>query len=826
MSTKADQGLQLKIRLQWLLLALERLGQAAHWPLMAMALILALLFSGILSFAGQSAAVIILVLMAAGLFYSFYRALQISVPSKREAMRQLERASGLDHREISSTADALTSQGQSAETLALWHEHQRRQRLSVTALKFQRPRSLWRQLDPLALRVPVGLALVAAFFLGSGTLLSSLRGAGSADAVVAAPPLALDAWLKPPAYTGKPPLLLTSPAMLEKLASDPSVTAPENSTVTIRLGGTEKPVLSFYALNTNGTAAEPLMLPGAKLTITDKTFSAEFPLGRPLYARLDDNGHEIAAWAFSVIPDQAPQISFSAEPKPEGLGALKLGFKASDDYGVKSVAAELTLSDQQENGTGFEGNGVFLFDPPVFKIALKTPNAKTVDDATTQDLASHPWAGLYVDMTLTATDAAGHKTTTPPRRFKLPERAFFKPLARALIEQRKSLVASPDNAPDVATMMTALLTYPLGLEDKSGLLLNLSRIRAALANAGSTDAVVEAVGDLWPLIVALEDGAAADARVELKALKRQLEDALKNGATDEQIAQLTDKMRKAMDRLMDQLRKEGQKRQADGQPAPKGKSLSKQDLQKMLDAIQNLSKGGAKDKAQDLLSQLDQMLQNLQPGGKDQADGGGDSPLQDQLNALSDLMKKQQGLMDKTQRLGQGEQPRPGGKGDGQGEKPGDGQPLAGEQGDLQTQLDGLAQGLDGEPRQQLGKAGKSMGAAKDALNQNGKDEALQQQGEALKAMRDGAGKLSEKLSQQQQSGGATENSSGKDDDPLGRPRATRDPGVGPNKNLIPSEMAMQRAREILEELRARSGAQSLSPEDRAYIERLLQGLY
>ena len=43
---------------------------------------------------------------------------------------------------------------------------------------------------------------------------------------------------------------------------------------------------------------------------------------------------------------------------------------------------------------------------------------------------------------------------------------------------------------------------------------------------------------------------------------------------------------------------------------------------------------------------------------------------------------------------------------------------------------------------------------------------------------------------------------------------------------MLPSELAIQRAREILEMLRSRAGEQGLPRIERDYIERLLRGLY
>lgn len=115
-------------------------------------------------------------------------------------------------------------------------------------------------------------------------------------------------------------------------------------------------------------------------------------------------------------------------------------------------------------------------------------------------------------------------------------------------------------------------------------------------------------------------------------------------------------------------------------------------------------------------------------------------------------------------------------------------------------------------------------------LREGSKDDALQQQGEAMKQMQEGAKKLGKKLAEKGQgktgAQGKDGEAGGSDDDPLGRPRATRNPDQGPDKNAVPSEMAIRRAREILEQLRSRSNDQNLGETEKGYIERLLKGLY
>jgi Domain of unknown function (DUF4175) len=286
--------------------------------------------------------------------------------------------------------------------------------------------------------------------------------------------------------------------------------------------------------------------------------------------------------------------------------------------------------------------------------------------------------------------------------------------------------------------------------------------------------------------------------------------------------------------LMDAMREEAEKRMKDGTLKPgdkNAKNITKEDLQKMMDALEQLSKGGAKDQAQQLLSELDQLLQNLQPGMSQQS-GEGESG-QGMMKDLGDLMKRQQGLMDDTQRMGPGSKPGQDGDPNGSGNQQGNGGSgdLSGRQQELRRLLDQLRRGRGGQggAPNELGDASKSMEGAGGALKDGDKEGALEQQRQALDSMRKGAQALAKKLRKDGQgnTGNQAEDApgSGGDNDPLGRPRATNR-ADSPNKDMLPSEMAIRRAREILETLRAKANERGLSDAEKAYIDRLLRGLY
>jgi uncharacterized protein (TIGR02302 family) len=826
-----------KITQARLALAWEGIWAALCWPLVISMAASSLIISGGLTPLPDLARYAVLLGFAASLLWSLRALFEFKWPTPYEAMRRVEAKSNLANRPISTSKDTLGEMGWDDQSRALWEEHKQRQLAALKDLKAGTPRSAWQKIDGMSLRVPAAMALIASLFLAQGDGLSNLTDALRIGPVMAQKPLTLDAWLKPPAYTGKPPLLLTSPALVEKLKTENEILVPENAGLALRLDGAKKPRLGFYDIT--GQSTEELKDLKAKTRFENGLFEADAKLTRPSLIKVFDGDTELASWHVSLIPDEPPAITILGEPKGEGLGALTVKWKATDDYGVATITSQIYLSDNQEDGLGFTNNGVFLFEPPSFPITLRKSSPKEETGSSSADLTAHPWAGLTVDMTLEVTDAAKHKTTSVIKTFKLPERFFTQPLAQALIEQRKTLILDPAQLETVQKLLSALLVYPVRLINSSGPHIAIASVVSRLKNMHDQADLDEALGMLWQIAIAVEDGDLSDARAEVEAARKALEKAIAEGASPEKLKQLMDKLRGAMDHYMQSMKKESEKRMAQGQKdrsSKNSKAVTKEDIQKMLDAIEKLSQSGAKDAAREMLSQLEDLLKNMEPGMAQQGDQMDPSASQEMFDKLTDLMRKQQGLMDKTLR-----QPQPG-EGDQQNKdstQPGNGKNdegtngLAGEQGDLARQLEQFMKdleknGLQGPPS--FGEAGRQMGEAKKSLEQRERDQALGQQGEALSQLREGAQKMARDM---QQKGRTGQDNSGRDGeakgdprDPLGRPMPSKEDQFGPDKNMLPSELAIRRAREILENLRARANAPDLPRIDRDYIERLLRGLY
>ena len=283
------------------------------------------------------------------------------------------------------------------------------------------------------------------------------------------------------------------------------------------------------------------------------------------------------------------------------------------------------------------------------------PNARTRNGVgqTVKDLSEDPYAGADVTLTLTAKDEAGNEGKSEPFNMRLPERLFTKPLARALIEQRRILALD-------ANKNRGGLHRARRADDRAGIV-HAGRDRAisrplqrgaAARGRPHRRCLREVVASLWALAVTIEDGNITDVDKALRAAQDALKQALERGASDEEIKKLTQDLRAALDNFMRQLAEQMRNNpQQLARPLdPNTKMLRQQDLNNMIERMERLSRSGDKDAAKQLLDQLQQMLENLQMAQPGQS---GDSDMEQALNELGDMIRKQQQLRDKTFKQGQ-----------------------------------------------------------------------------------------------------------------------------------------------------------------------------
>ena len=756
-------------------------------------------------------------------------------PSRQQALNRLDRGTGIRHRPATALTDTLVMHDPVA--LALWQAQRERTLASIKRIRAGLPSPRLAIHDPWALRALIVVMMVAAYIAAGDERRMRVAAAFDWNGVLAAANVRVDAWVTPPLYTGKPPIILSA---ANKEAATPAagpLAVPTGSTLIVRSSGGTLDVVAGGGV-TEAVPAEqaPKGTNEKHFAITgDGTVHVRAPSGQP-------------QWRFSATPDRAPTIALAKDPERQARGSLQLSYKIEDDYGVTEARALFAARRAAAPKAAAEPRP--LFDPP--QLSLVLPNARTRNGVgqTVKDLSEDPYAGADVTLTLTAKDEAGNEGRSEPFNMRLPERLFTKPLARALIEQRRILALDANQNAQVDDALEAMMIAPELFMPETGQYLGLYSVARQLQTARTDDALREVVASLWALAVTIEDGNITDVDKALRAAQDALKQALERGASDEEIKKLTQDLRAALDNFMRQLAEQLRNNpQALARPLdPNTKVMRQQDLNNMIERMERLSRSGDKDAAKQLLEQLQQMLENLQLAQPGQSDGD----MEQALNELGDMIRKQQQLRDKTFKQGQdSRRDRQRGKQGDQGmsDLQQDQQGLRDRLNKLQQELArrGMGQGPRGEKGQQgqqgqdgdpqqgdgedgLGEADNAMGDAGGKLGEGNADGAVDSQGKALDAMRKGAQNLAEAMQQgdgEGQSDGpgnraGRQQSGGNQSDPLGRPLHGREFGDDLTVK-IPGEIDVQRVRRILEELRRRLADPQRPQIELDYIERLLK---
>ncbi|MCW2247128.1 uncharacterized protein (TIGR02302 family) [Azospirillum fermentarium] len=776
----------------------------------------------------------VLILFAVGFVAALALGLRrVRLPGRDEARRRLERDSGLPHRPLNTLRDRPS--GGDPMAAALWALHQERVRARVTRLRVALPHPNVAARDPLGLRMAALLLLFAA---GAGTwggweprLRAAVSPRLDGGAVIRA--AVLDLWITPPAYTGQAPVFL-------KPDTPGPVTVPAGSKLLARVAGG----LGTPSLTIDG-AADGGSRPFA--AVDGDTHQIERELAAGTRLTVTQGGRTLGSWPLAVVPDAAPIIAFVTPPAATERGMMRVEFAARDDHGLAKAGVLVTLQDRA-------GEPAVELPLPLGGSAPKEAHA-----ASTHDLTAHPWAGLPVWVQLVATDGAGQIGLSDTMDFVLPEREFRHPVARAIIEQRRILTRSPATQREpVANALSEISATPGTYNGDIVVFLSLRAAVARLVFDDTADAIPALQTLLWEIAVRIEDGGLSLAQRDVRDAQNRLAEALDRNASDAELRQLMDELQQAMDRLMQAMEQNLRQALERGEKIPEvPPELAQQmmdagDLQRMMDQMRSLAETGARDAARQMLSQLQQMMESMQMGAMQPPSGQNEA-----LNAmrqLQDLAKQQQGLLDQTFRQSQegmdgganpsaSGMPAPGGQSQGgqsprtrgAGRQGNSASPLmqkqAEQQEQLRRQLGEVMRQLGeqaGDIPAPLGRAERAMRDAREALQRGQPGGAVQPQTEAMDNIQQGLQTLAEQMMQQMMAspgmGMARQpmNRMGQGRDPLGRRSNSMGQGLGEDVK-VPTEAEVQRAREILDELRRRSGQFSRPQPEREYIDRLLR---
>lgn len=847
------------LRLTWAGMYAETLVQSL-WPLVTVVLlVLAALMLGLHdSVIVEVVWTAVVVSGLAGLAALGYAFKTFRAPTREQAIARLDAT--LPGRPLQALTDTQSIGADDAASTAVWRAHQAR--MAARAATAERVPADLRvsSRDPYALRYMAVLAFAVALLFGSILRVGSVADMAPGTGGLASGPV-WEGWAESPRYTGRPTIYLND-------IEEGTLSVPTGSLITVRLYG-EVGALTLAETVSGRTDVTSVAEPAQDFVVVqDGEIAISGPGGR--------------VWQVVVMPDQPPEIAVLDDPSASAMGEMTLPFEARDDYGVEAGEAQFMI-----DLVSVDRRYGLTIDPeprPELVVPLPMPisgDRAAFEENLIEDFSEHPWANLPVTVRLTALDGAEQQFQTKPRAMILPGRRFFDPMAAAVIEARRDLLWSRANVTRIAQVLRAVSYLPDDIFRKDTDNLRLRKVIKSLefhAKYGMSDEKQQNLADeMWELALILEEGDLADAAERMRRAQERLNEAIKNGASDEEIAELMRELRRATEDYLQQLSRQAQRQQQEqGEQGQQGQQqnsmqMTQDDLQRMMDRIQELMEQGRMAEAQQALQELQQMMENMRVTQGQQGQGG-QSPGEQAMEGLSETLREQQGLSDQAFRdlqeqfnpnaqagESQGNEGRNGGQGrgtehEGQGQgqgqngegqaQNGDNQGQGGEQGApgdsiadrqeaLRDELRRQQQNLPGAgtpqgeaARDALDRAGRAMDGAEEALRQNDLAEAIDNQGQAMEALREGMRALGEMMSEQQQAGqpgqGMQESDRRADSrDPLGRESGNS--GVqGDDSPLALNDDAYGRARELLDEIRRRSGETERPEVERDYLNRLL----
>ncbi|GIL38808.1 DUF4175 domain-containing protein [Roseiterribacter gracilis] len=786
-----------------IVLWLEALARA-FWPVLTIVtLFLALAFFDVLPRLASWLHWAVLLIFAGGLIAAVVHGVRGFVrPATSDVERRLERDGALAHRPLETLADRPV-----AGDARLWALHRRRAERQLSQLRLSAPDTDLAPRDPRALRVASVLVLLLAISIGWGELGPRLSAAltpplGSRDA---AAPNPLDLWIKPPAYTGLAPII-PAPGDMRVL------NVPIGSTIEAHVAtGRRLPTLQiderkteFEKLPAGGYVASTVIDAGTQINVRQGWSS-------------------LGSWPIRIVPDKAPLVGWTDLPHASERGSLVVPWTARDDYGVRKLTVTVTPNIAL----------ALPVEPVDVEIAIQ-PDAKDASGQAFVDLASHFAAGFEVTLRLTARDALDQAGKSEVETATLPERAFRHPVARVLIQARKTLITEGmKTRRDVARMIAEQAFNPERYGGSPGLFLTLRSVTARLLRSPDVATGVDAAQALWDVAIQLEDQGLGEAEKALRAAEEKLQRLLADpNSTEQQLADAAREASQALDRYLDAMREQMREMAQRGELIDipdelADQMMSSEDLRDMAQRMRELAESGARESAQRTLEELRRALEGMRGQGQAGEQGSSESQKQSAermkqaMQALKDLKQleqQQRQLMDdtfqsvdRTGRTTQGQQQQ---------------------QEQLRQKLGQTTDKLNqsGMPTpDSLGRADRAMNGAGRAMQRGAGDEAVARQGEAVQALREGSQQAMKQMAEALKRSGAmvmrrSGGTGGMGRDPFGRPMREGDQQLRDNGEVkIPGQPDTKRVREILEELRRRSGETNRPQSERDYIDRLLR---
>src|SRR5882724_1069999 len=185
-----------------------------------------------LPFVARAAGLGLFVLSA---LWALFPLVRFSWPSREEALSRLDRGSGIRHRPATALTDTLVTQDPVAQ--ALWQAQRERTLASIKRIRAGLPSPRLTIHDPWALRALVAVMMVATFVAAGEERTARVAAAFDWQGVLLPANVRVDAWVTPPVYTGKPPVILSAANKDAATHDTGPLPVPAGSTLIVRSSG-------------------------------------------------------------------------------------------------------------------------------------------------------------------------------------------------------------------------------------------------------------------------------------------------------------------------------------------------------------------------------------------------------------------------------------------------------------------------------------------------------------------------------------------------------------------------------------------------------------
>ena len=539
--------------------------------------------------------------------YTCYKAAQSAppYPTLAEGRVIIERRHHLAHRPVTLAADTPATP-LDAETQALWAKAQLQAARKAATAGAVGLYTHTLKADKWALRYPLAMALVLTLWLDFGSGFYELKQALNPVEKQYSLQIiqGVDVWVTPPEYTNQT-------AFLYK---------PQATSHAIPIGSTLKVLMHV---------AEPLRKP-PKATFNEtidmplkgNSYTATLTAHKSGVLQVTYRGRTLFEGALDVTNDAPPTVAFGERFTRTPEGMLDVPFQATDDYGIAKVTAIAKYGDYASER----------------ELVLPRVGAPAIDDTSYVDFTAEPIAGLAVDFYLKAEDVSGQVTETLAHKVQLPERPFSHPVAKKLVQLRKTLFQYPQQQENIAQSLRQIMQSPEDFDKNTSAYLSITFAHQAFVSE-NTDAVARGMGLMWHAALQIEKGPLGLQLERLLNAQRALQKALSEGADAETLDRLYQELAQAMGDLM----RQAQFGNMDMENLTNTPTLQNSDLAELMQKISDLLKAGAYEEAREALKQLETMMAHVQFG-----DNPAFEKFQQAMQNLQSIQKQQQALIDEA----------------------------------------------------------------------------------------------------------------------------------------------------------------------------------